>query len=944
MTAKLFEHNMFSMAPFGTIPFDNYNYDYIASESDYDNYNYNYNYFASESDYDNYDYDYIASESDCDSTNYYADKEYSDDDLEDSERDDISDVYTKEEDDTESFDNLSERSVEDDLYGPNNDFEMDNSIIDIYDEHVIIKMENSSPFGSEKQVPNFVNHYTGTIQAQNPNNESSDETVSIKMERYEYGSKTSGDETVCVKMDSRELLNDLEDDLPDNTINKIKIGSCKDSNCEKGDVHENYKPVEIKEVKDKIGSYEYSNFKKNVHENDRPVGIQDDLRDNTLHKVKIRPCEYSNCEKRDVHENNDQPVEIKIESFEDLKSLEEFLRDEAVRAKMSSHEPFSESKIKTEQTENCPSFDSLEEFLRYDETIRAKMEPCGRSFYDEERNLSANNQTVHVKMEPNEPFYGEERNLNDNNQTVHVKMEPYKHFYGEKRNLNDNNQTVHVMKPYEHFYSEERNLNDNNQTVHAKMEPYEPFYGEERNLNDNNQTVHVMEPYEHFYSEERNLNDNNQTVHAKMEPYEPFYGEERNLNDNNQTVHVMEPYEHFYSEERNLNDNNQTVHAKMEPYEPFYGEERNLNDNNQTVHVKMEPNEPFYGEKRNLSDNNQTVHVMKPYEPFYGEERNLNDNQTVPVKMEPYEPFYGTKGNLRDNQTVRIKMQSYEPFGNERNLSDNNKPVHIKMKSYESFYGAERNLSDKNQAVKIKVEPYESLHNEVYLSGNYRAKIDLSKQKEFEDSLEEFLRYDETIGLEMEPYGSFRNDNQTVKPCNEEYLSDDSYESPNSNGEYYKTFNENLRDGTTVNIKSDKLIRSEELNIDDSNLSFVNGDNCADFVDEQMNEYNLPNYNRGNAYSDFEGNNNIANKIADKSEINHHFWNYVPFFDIYSTTSRQSSKRKFEYEEQYSSDLSSTTKQNAYTTSLNETTGESSHKRSRLRLTTSLDDLIISNV
>ncbi|PKY52353.1 hypothetical protein RhiirA4_547118 [Rhizophagus irregularis] len=901
MTAKLFEHNMFSMAPFGTIPFDNYNYDYIASESDYDNYNYNYNYFASESDYDNYDYDYIASESDCDSTNYYvsrnynrsllfsfglfiiyfyslkADKEYSDDDLEDSERDDISDVYTKEEDDTESFDNLSERSVEDDLYGPNNDFEMDNSIIDIYDEHVIIKMENSSPFGSEQQVPNFVNHYTGTIQAQNPNNESSDETVSIKMERYEYGSKTSGDETVCVKMDSRELLNDLEDDLPDNTINKIKIGSCKDSNCEKGDVHENYKPVEIKEVKDKIGSYEYSNFKKNVHENDRPVGIQDDLRDNTLHKVKIRPCEYSNCEKRDVHENNDQPVEIKIESFEDLKSLEEFLRDEAVRAKMSSHEPFSESNIKTEQTENCPSFDSLEEFLRYDETIRAKMEPCGRSFYDEERNLSANNQTVHVKMEPYEPFYDEERNLNDNNQTVHVKMEPNEPFYGEERNLNDNNQTVHV-----------------------KMEPYEHFYGEKRNLNDNNQTVHVMEPYEHFYSEERNLNDNNQTVHAKMEPYEPFYGEERNLNDNNQTVHV-----------------------KMEPNEPFYGEKRNLSDNNQTVHV-MKPYEHFYSEERNLNDNNQTVHVMKPYEPFYGEERNLNDNQTVPVKMEPYEPFYGTKGNLRDNQTVR------EPFGNERNLSDNNKPVHIKMKSYESFYGAERNLSDKNQAVKIKVEPYESLHNEVYLSGNYRAKIDLAKQKEFEDSLEEFLRYDETIGLEMEPYGSFRNDNQTVKPCNEEYLSDDSYESPNSNGEYYKTFNENLRDGTTVNIKSDKLIRSEELNIDDSNLSFVNGDNCADFVDEQMNEYNLPNYNRGNAYSGFEANNNIANKIVDNSEINHHFWNYVPFFDIYSTTSRQSSKRKFEYEEQYSSDLSSTTKQNAYTTSLNETTGESSQKRSRL--------------
>ncbi|RGB36484.1 hypothetical protein C1646_697145, partial [Rhizophagus diaphanus] len=83
-----------------------------------------------------------------------------------------------------------------------------------------------------------------------------------------------------------------------------------------------------------------------------------------------------------------------------------------------------------------------------------------------------------------------------------------------------------------------------------------------------------------------------------------------------------------------------------------------------------------------------------------------------------------------------------------------------------------------------------------------------------------------------------------------------------------------------------------------------------------MNEYNLPNYNSGNAYSGFEGNNNIANKILYNTEINHQFWNHVPFFDIYSTTSRQSSKRKFEYEEQYSSDLSSTTKQNAYTTSL----------------------------
>ncbi|CAB5191228.1 hypothetical protein RhiirA5_383026 [Rhizophagus irregularis] len=648
MTAKLFEYNMSFMAPFGTLNFDNY--------------------------------DYMDSESDCDSTSYYADREYSDDDLEDSERDDISDVYIKEEvidtsnDNIGSYDNFSERSIEDDLYArnsfPNYDFDMvdnNNSDIDIYDEPVIIKMENSLPFGSEKQDSNFVDHYIGTIQAQNPNSELSDETVSIKME-------TSGDETVCVKTDSREFFNGLEDDLPDNTINKIKIRSCKYSNCEKGDVHENDRPVE-------------------------------DLCDNTLHKVKIRPCEYSNCKKRDVHEN-EQSVEIKIESFEDLKSLEEFLRyDEAVRAKMSSNEPFSESIIKMEQTEYCPSFDSLEEFLRYDETIRAKMESCGRSFYDEERNLSSNNQTVHVKMEPYEPFYGEERNLDDNNQTVHV----------------------------------------------------------------------------------------------KMQSYEPFYGNERN---------------------------NNSVHIKMEPYEPFYGAERNL--------------------------------------------------------------------TLRDN----------------------------------------------NQTVNIKVEPYEPISNDRYLSDNYRAKIDLTKQKEFQDSLEEFLRYDENIGVEMEPYGSFHNVNvdSTEKELreffnNEEYLSDDSYESSNGDG---KIFNENLRDGATVNIKSDKLIRSEELNIDDSILSYVNvesSDNCADFVDEQMNEYNLPDYNSGNAYSGFEGNNNIANKMMDNFETNHHFWNYVPFFDIYSTASRQSSKRKFEndiYKEQYSRDLLSTTKQNAYKTSLNETTGESSQKRYRL--------------
>jgi hypothetical protein len=314
--------------------------------------------------------------------------------------------------------------------------------------------------------------------------------------------------------------------------------------------------------------------------------------------------------------------------------------------------------------------------------------------------------------------------------------------------------------------------------------------------------------------------------------------------------------------------------------------------------------------------------------------------------MEPYEPFYGEERNLDDNnQTVHVKMQSYEPFyGNERNLSDNNS-VHIRVEPYEPFYGAERNLTlrDNNQTVNIKVEPYEPISNERYLSDNYQAKIDLTKQKEFQDSLEEFLRYDEIIGVEMEPYGSFPNVNvdSTEKELreffnNEEYLSDDSYESSNGNGEYYKIFNENLRDGATVNIKSDKLIRSEELNIDDSILSYVNvesSDNCADFVDEQMNEYNLPDYNSGNAYSGFEGNNNIANKMMDNFEINHHFWNYVPFFDIYSTASRQSSKRKFEndiYEEQYSRDLLSTTKQNAYKTSLNETTGESSQKRCRL--------------
>ncbi|GBB93100.1 hypothetical protein RclHR1_21090001 [Rhizophagus clarus] len=792
---------MSSMAPFGTLNFDNDNY------STY--------------------------ESDCDSTNYYADKEYSGDELDDSERDDVSNVDIKEEvidtrsNDIGSYEYLSESGSDDDhpeLYTrksfPNNNFVTINNNNNInnnnvtHDESFIMKMEKSSPFGSEQQDSNFVKHYIEIIQAQNSSSKSvnsSDETISTKMERYENGD-SSGDETVYVKMESREH-NGLEDD-------------------------------------------------------------------NTLHKVKIGSCDHSNCKKRDVHEN-DQPVEIKIESFEDFNSLEKFLRyDDTVSAKMKSNELFSESNVKIEQTEKHLSSDSLEEFLLYDETIRAKMEPCGRSFYDEEQNLGDNNQTAHIKMGPYEPFYEVERNLSDYNQTVHVKTEPYNPFYGDERNLSDNNQSVHV-----------------------KAESYEPFYGGERNLSDNNQTVHIS------YEEQRN---NNQTVHVKTEPYEPFCEDERNLSDNNQTIHT--PYESFYEGEKNLSYNHQTAHI---PYEPFYGGERNLCDN-QTVHVKTEPYEP--------------------YEPFYGGERNLGDNQTVRIKMEPYEPFNGE----------------------------------------------ERGLTDKYQPRGPAIQHQESLEE---LLDYYRPPRELVMQYESRDSLEEFLRYDETIRAEMEPYGSFHNNEQAlsikVEPCElfndkerkfgqtsstetesreffsneEESLSDESYESSNGNdiivsrstvkvptadtaafylqimeglkksdGYYktFKTFKGNTRDNATVNIKSNEPFRNEKLCISDNILSY--GENCDKYAGsayEQVNEYNLS--NSDNAHSSFEGNNNIANKIMDNSEINH-FWNQVP------SVSRQSPKRKFDdiYQEQCSEGLLSTTKPNVTTTSSNGTTGENSQKRCRL--------------
>jgi hypothetical protein len=532
------------------------------------------------------------------------------------------------------------------------------------------------------------------------------------------------------------------------------------------------------------------------------------------------------------------------------------------------------------------------------------MEPCGGSFYGDKGNLSDNNKDVYIKTEPCESFYGGERNLSDNNQTIHVKMEPYEPFYGDERNLSDNIKVEQAEKPLSYNNLEE--LLQYDEAIRAKMEPCRgSFYGCERNLSNNNREPHIgMGPCESFYGDERNLNNNNRGPHIWMGPCEPFYGEERNLSENNQTVHVkMEPYESFYEDERNLSDKqaenplsfnsleeflnyDETIRSKMEQCGgSFYGCERNLSNNRRYPHIGMGSCGPFYGDERNLSDSNQTVHVKtEPYELFNGVQNDcyqpirqydsrdgleelLRYDGIIKAEIEPYGTLYN------DDQTVIYKIEPCELFNDEESQTTS-----TEVESSEFFDSEEENLSD---------ESYESLSCKIL--------YELFNDEE-----------SQTTSTEMESSEFFDSE--------EENLSDESYESPNGNDEYYITFRENFTDGTTANIINDGSAK------------------CVRFVDEQVVEYNLSNnlsnYNIDNAYSVFEGNNNIANKIVEDSEINY-FWNHGPFFDIYSAASRQSSKRKFEddtYQEQYGRDLLSTTKQNASTTS----PGGNSQKRRRL--------------